>query len=246
MGELTEIDQKNINPADLVSYSFLTPESSQGIDSFVDIINGEWSRVFPLNKDILMKRFESGQIFIGAYINRKSTGILETIALEIEEPKFSEDATYKEKAALICGEIVKMGDYLDVTNYGKWKPFPKYSNVLLLVDITSDPLRRGLNNEISVASGIVDFGKFFMRQKPLERPKEMTYVEYVPTFTPNIPPLKKWHESLNAFDTKVISPKARKGYIKEKYPHSEDVNFMCYLAPGYLPDLGQKQLKKVA
>ncbi len=246
MGEIIPITQKKAEHSELINFNFLAPDSSEGIDSFVEIINSEWSSIFDLNRDALMERFESGQVFIGAYINRRPAGILETLAFEIEEPKFSEDTTYKEKAAQICQEIVKMGNIYAVTNNGKWRPFPRYANVVLLVDITSDPSQRGVQGDVSVASGIVEYGKFFMRQKPDERPKQLSFAEYFPTFTPNILPIKRWHEKLGAFDTEVVSPNARPGYIKPKYSTSQDVNFMCYMAPGYLPELGQRQMQKSA
>ena len=214
----------------LIDYQILTPSSS-GIDSFVDIINSEWGNFFPLNKYIFSKRLESGHLFIGAYQNNRPAGILETISLNIEESKEVLMKPVKERAREVCSKIK---GYDSLTNFGEWTHFSGYPNVLVLVDITVDPL----NRKTPVASGIVDFGKFFMLN-PEKRPVQMDCTEYVVTLTPNITPVKRWHERLGAFDTELVLENARPNY---KVP---DVNFMCYLAPHYKPSLGQ-QLGKAA
>jgi hypothetical protein len=62
-------------------------------------------------------------------------------------------------------------------------------------------------------------------------------VDYAVTFTPNHEPIKNWHKKQNARDTKFVRRNARIGYALP------DVNFMCYMAPGFIAEMGQIKLK---
>lgn len=213
-----------------ISYKILAPNiSEEHLRDFVDIINTEWGDFFYLTEEVFLKRLSSRGLFIGAYHNGFPAGVLETIGLCINGLESLNGNNPEERAEIICSKI---GNYDELTNGGLWRPHPEYTNTLVLVDITRDLSLKGL----PIAPGIVDFNKSLMLREPEHRPEQLTDLEYAISLTPNVKPLIRWHERQWAFDTGVVLEDARPGY---KEP---DVNFMCYMAPGYKPNLGQREI----
>ena len=203
------------------------------ISTYVDMLNRQWGDFFEVTHDVMKNRLNSGAIFLGAYLGNNLVGILETLALEIEEVDSINAHTSKERAREVCARMPD--NYNDLTHNGHWRRHPKYANVLTLVDITVDAAYR----KYGIASKMIDYGKAMLLElNGVKRPPQIEGVEYVPTFTPEDPVIIRWHERNWAFDTEFKLDSARPGY---KVPI---VNFMCCLAPGYIPQLGQRELPK--
>jgi hypothetical protein len=214
-----------------VEYRILTPDiPERDVALFSDIINSEWGDFFKLTEDVFLERLGKGGIFIGAYHNFSPAGILETIGLDLKYPLDSIPTNPKNIARELCHQI---GNYAELTDGGLWRHHPKYTNTLVLVDITKNP---SIKNT-SIAPGIVDYGKSLLLKRPSNRLEPLRHVKSVVTFTPNIDSIKRWHRKQWAFDTEFLLKDARLGY---KEP---DVNFMCYMSPGYKPHLGQRELE---
>ncbi len=213
-----------------LDYKILTVDSPY-LDVFPDIINESWGSFFEANPKIFKDRVNSGNIFIGAYLEDKPVGLLETIALKLKESNTMIIQPYQ-KAREMCEQI---GDYNQLTNNGMWKPYEKNSNVLVLVDITVPEEYRGT----PIASGIVDTARILISPRNKEEQEtraklasaetmeKLANLNYALTFTPNFWKIKEWHKKQGAFDTEFVLKNARFGY------NLPDVNFMCYIAPGY-------------
>jgi hypothetical protein len=213
-----------------IEYRILTP-SNEDLDFFSEILNKSWGSFFNVDEDMLQERFESNDIFVGAYCNEKPAGILETISIECDAVENSNPLMPEEKAAFVCSQI---GDYRNLTNSGRWRPVSKNSNVLVFVDVTVSEEYRGT----PIASGMIELSKKLLSKEPRDRMEQLKNIEYAVTFTPNHEPIKRWHEKQYARDTRFVRKNARLGH---KLP---DVNFMCYMAPGFLAQYGQKEAKK--
>lgn len=215
-----------------IEYKILKPDMPhEDFVSFVDIINREWGEFHRLEGCSFFERLSSGGVFIGAYHNDKPAGILETIGLELDYSRNQIQDNPKSVARNLCSQVPS---YDDLTDFGDWKSHPKYANTLILVDITKN---QDVKNR-SIAPGIVDYGKALLLRNPVNRPKALEHIKSILTFTPNIEAVKRWHKKQWAFDTEFVLKNARPGY---KIP---DVNFMCYLTPGYSPKIGQREVPK--
>lgn len=223
---------------DVVTYGLLTPGiSEEDLDSFVKIVNSEWGQFYDLTPSTLMRRLETGNIFVGAYLGDRPAGILETIGLKLNYPRRFREMDYRDVMKEVCPQI---GPYDELTDDGLWRPLSPDFNTLVLVDITRN---KEFSSKSSIAPGIVNYGKGVMIASPEQRPGSFFDLEATVTFTPDIGAVKRWHERQWAFDTGVPLENARPGYIQP------DVNFMCYLAPGsprWVPKLGQRELPKSA
>ena len=229
---------QNDRTADSFSYGVFEPRSLADMERAVEIVNSGWKDLFSLDRKIFEKRLESGHLFFAARHNGKPACILETLALKIGEPEFSEKDSPNDRAKYIGSQIRSMGNYFDITNGGNWFPYQEGSNVVLFVDITSHPDELGG----PAASGLVNHVKSRAWQKLEERPRELEHlnsVKYMPTYTPDIFEVIRWHKGLFALDTDIIIPKARPTYTPSK-----NVHMMCYMAPGYTASVGQVKRQK--
>jgi len=197
------------------------------IEDAVRILNSTWGNFYTVTPEIMTARFESRQLFIGCYQKGKLVGILETLALQADVGRF--DAQTPEDNVRLFLDAIKpqVETYAHVTHKGYWRQMPRLANALLLIDITVDNSLR--NN--GAAPKMIEFGKQLLLEKKDPR---LHTIDYVLTFTPDNPIIKRWHKKLWAFDTKFTVPHARPGY------NPEQVNFMCYMAPGYKPKLGMR------
>ena len=215
------------------SYGVFEPRSLEDMERAVEIVNSGWKDLFSLDRKIFEKRLESGHLFFAARHNGRLATILETLALKIDEPEFSEKDGPNDRARYIASQIRSMGNYFDVTNGGNWFPYKDCSNVTLFVDITSHPAEMGG----PAATGLINFVKSCAWQKPEERSREQEHlnsVKFMPTYTPDIFEVIRWHKRLYAMDTDIIIPNAR-----PSYKPSKKVHVMCYMAPGYTAPVGQ-------
>ncbi len=217
--------------SELMEYEILTPDS-KSLDSFVEILNESWGSFFQVDEDMIQERLESNDVFVGAYCNGKPAGILETISVERDAPR-NKSIPPEEKAAYVCSQI---GNYWDLTNNGRWRPNSKNSNVLVFVDVTVSEKYRGTPK--SIASEMIELSKTLISKEPKDRIEQLVNIDYAVTFTPNHEPIKNWHKKQYALDTKFVRKDARRGHALP------DVNFMCYMAPGFLAQTGQKESGK--
>ncbi len=208
----------------------IIPQDISGgdIDTIVRILNDEWGDFFVTTPAHIEHRLSSRSVLVGAYENESLVGILETQAVRLEGLDALK-GDHQQKAYRVAQMLeAEFKDYRGLTHNGNWRPHPEYANVLTLVDITVDKNKRGNK----AAPKMIEYGKTLLNGN---RPARLEHINYVLTITPDIVGIKRWHEDYWAFDTKYRTEgKMRPGY------REEHVNFMSYLAPGYVPQSGQR------
>jgi len=210
---------------DSIRFGILDDSCLNNLQAFTDILNESWGTFFKTTPEILKRRLESDELFIGAYVNEKPVGILETISLKVEMLP-SNLIGFKDMTRYVCSQI---GNYHELTAGGLWKPRNSDSNVLVFVDVTVLEKYREKNySGPSIFSGIIE------RSKEEIKSENFWKIEYAPTFTPNHEPIIKKHIGQGAFDTEFVLKNARRGYEPKGKKNFSDVNFMCYMAPGFL------------
>ncbi len=219
-------------------YQILNPAISQdNLGSFSDVLNESWGSFYKITPEILKRRLESGELFIGSYVNKEPVGILETISLKTDTIP-SDLTQFKNMARYVCSQV---GDYKELTNDGLWNSKSSDSNVLVFVDVTVLEKYREKNySGPSLFSGIIECAKEELKSE------KMSKIKYATTFTPNYVPIIEKHLLQGAFDTEFVLKNARPGYEPKGKKNFSDVNFMCYMAPGFLAQAGQSESKKSA
>lgn len=216
------------------------------IGDFTHILNQAWGKFspfFPIKERQLAEMLDFDPLFIIAFHNEEPAGILRTISGKFNEPEYN-DVDYRQKAAYVCSQI---RPFSELTHDGKFGPYKSGSNVNVFVDITVAEKFREKNYPGSqVFSGMTDFAKLLLSKRPEDRTEQLKYLpsperleqlarlNYAVTFTPNLDPIKNSHIKQNAFDTNIVLKNARPDYALP------DVNFMCYMAPGFMAEMGQK------
>ncbi|MEK6948747.1 MAG: hypothetical protein AABX34_00900 [Nanoarchaeota archaeon] len=221
-----------------------TPE--EDVAAFVDIFNNEW--LFqPIVEETFRKRVERGTL-IGAYLGQKPATLLETTSLNLEGIAEIEEAItgYKERAYEVCKLLHKRipRGYYDLTNNGEWHENEANSNVLVMVDITTPQHLQGNG----LATALINyFIAIMLEQKGFQCPSHLKNIKYVFPFTPKPDGYTdinysggslRLHLGNGAFNTGYILPNARLGHPEY------DVVFPCYLAPGYVPKLGDMAIHR--
>lgn len=211
---------------------------------FTHILNQAWGKFFPffpIKERQLAEMLDFDPLFIIAFQNEEPAGILRMISRKFKEPEYN-NLNYKQKATYVCSQI---RPFSELTSGGNWA-CEDDSNANIFVDITVAEKFREKNCQGSqVFSGMTDFAKLLLSKRPenraeqlkassLERLEQLAHLDYAVTFTPNLNPIKNSHIKQNAFDTNIVLKNARPGYALP------DVNFMCYMAPGFMAEMGQK------
>ena len=207
-----KVDEGVIRP----TYGILTPDLSDAdSEAFAEIIREGWRGLCePKKGDDFLRRVESGNLFIGSYLNGSPAGILETLAFNLSElnpSSLNGDSEFEkamERARYICSQI---GPYKEITNEGEWVEPQVDANTGLLVDITRSE-KPELRNKY-VASGILEAGKYVLLEKPdlgTEKLKvQLNSLRYAVTFSPDIARVKEMTLDRWSFDTGVKLEGAR-------------------------------------
>lgn len=200
------------------------------VAAFVQMHNERW-RFHTINEDTFRRRIERG-ILVGGYLGNEPATLLETTSLNLEGVAEIEKTTedYRERAygvaKLLHGHAK---DYNGLTNNGEWHKDDENPNV-------------------SVSATITYYKAIMLKQFGFQRPINLRDVEYAFPFSPKPSDYTGidykggslgLHIANGAFNTGYSLPQARHGHPEP------DAIFMCYLAPGYVPKLGNMTIHRV-
>jgi len=172
------------------------------------IANRGWDWLIEATPEMMGKRIESGHPLVVAYDSMLPDEEIERVDLR---------PFYGQKIPIVLLETILLctnGDYnavpntyFKLTNNGQWQPVSGSPDTVIMVDLTSSPSRRGINEKVSQ---LIAFTNLLLSgQTDYELPFDPNNIEHIWTYSPDRPGVLKMHEDNGAQDTGHIIPNTR-------------------------------------
>lgn len=163
----------------------------------------KWGWLFHTKPEVIKQRLQSGQIFVATYGKKLTDESIDGVDLRPYNGQRIPIVFLETVALRTEGDYNRVPKtYLELTNNGLWAPIPKDPDTLMLVDLTSTPSRKGIEEEISAT---INFTlKLLSGETDYELPFDPRQIEHVWTYSPNRPGVMKMHTDRGATRTGYI------------------------------------------
>ena len=223
--------------------------SKENAAAFAANHNEMWP-LLAIDGETFRQRVNRGTLF-GGYVRGVPIPLLETTSFYLEGvdeiERFASDPRERayEVAKLVHQKFP--GGYADLTNNGLWHTDDENANVMIMVDLTT-PTR---HENRGMSRALVNYFKYVKFElNGFQCPEHLKGAKYDLTFTPK--PLDytgldydqgmvQFHQRVGgAFNSGYVWENARPGH------KMADVIMMCYIAPGFKPEMKVPQVQRAA